>query len=157
VCGPVIVFAAAVADRSQINEVRGHCGVRTPVTWKQILVTERPLEIFIFQQINLYLSAGMCWRTTPSRSKPRPVPFAASRLSRVKIRVSVRLGFWLLLDYSNHTTATFFVDSPQLEKLQAAYYVKTNEAWGQGRVVHGFKCPWVQIMGWVGSGCVEIF
>ena len=40
-------------------------------------------------QSGRYWTTGMCSTTTPSRPRPRPVPFGVSRLSRIRIMVRV--------------------------------------------------------------------
>ena len=50
-------------------------------------------------------------RKTLSRPRQRPGPLGAGRVSRVRMRVSVRsggqvFGLWVRFGYCNHTTAT---------------------------------------------------
>jgi len=82
---------------------------------------------------------GMCSRITLSRPRPRPGPFGASRVSRV------RIGIWLLFDCCSHTAATCSLwvhhiskdnklsTTSRLTQLEAKAVAKGGRRQGQGQ------------------------
>jgi len=86
---------------------------------------------------------GMCSRITLSRPRPRPGPFGASRVSRV------RIGIWLLFDCCSHTAATCSLwvhhiskdnklsTTSRLTQLEAKAVAKGGRRQGQGQ---GQRC-----------------